>query len=1020
MVRVKGWVHVTSAGVRQLTGLPSRVGSLAHAGRWALAVLSAACALAGAREATALNPARSLTQYGHDIWQVEEGLPQNTVDAITQTRDGYLWLGTQRGLVRFNGSDFTIFEPDRTAGLRHSYVLALCEGRDGSLWVGTYGGGLSRLKDGTFTTYTTASGLPDDTVRVLVEDREGALWIGTNGGGVSRLKDGRFTTYTTADGLGGNVVRAIVQDRTGDLWVGTSGGGLSVLRQGSFTTYSTRNGLPNDFVWALHEDHEGALWIATSAGLCRYRAGSFTTYTTKDGLSENFTIAVLEDRDGNLWAGTTGGGLNRLTAGRFSSFTMREGLSNDAVTTLFEDREGSLWIGTDGGGLNRLRDGDVTTYGRAEGLSSDAVFSVFQDRDGNAWIGTNGQGLDRLRDGAVRNFTVRDGLAHDVVGALCEDAEGNLWIGTSGGGLSRFDGRSFSTFFSKDGLGSDFIRALWPGRDGSLWIGTNGAGLTRLAGGAFARYSRGEGLTNGTIRALWEDPSGTLWIGTNGGGLFRFQDGTFTAVTTAQGLSSNFVLSLCGDAEGTLWIGTHGGGLNRLKNGNIHAFGRPEGLPDDVIFAILEDSRGNLWMSSLSGIFRVSKAQLEEVANGRRKTVTPLAFGKADGMKTTECTGGSQPSGWRMRDGRLWFRTLKGVAVIDPARVNPVQDPPPVFIDQLKVDTTPVEIRSGVSLPAGSGQLEFHYNTVSLLHFKKVKFKYRLAGFDNDWVQAGNRRTAYYTKLPHGTYAFEVTTSRNDGPWNGKVAVLTFSLAPRFFETPWFIALCIAAVLLAGLGAHRLRVRQIAARNAELAAQVTDRTAELEEANALLSERSRELEEANRRLELLSTIDSLTEAANRRQFDHVLDAEWRRCARTGLPLALLMLDIDHFKPFNDGYGHVTGDVCLKKVAGVLRRLVQRAGELVARYGGEEFAVLLPGSDAPHARELAETMRLEVELLAIPHAHSKVAPVVTISAGVAAMIPIYGNTPGELVAASDRALYQAKQTGRNRVSLTSPG
>ncbi len=1011
---------MTLAGGRQLEDGQRRAQLLTRAGRFVLVVSLAACAVTAVREAAALNPARALTQYGHDAWEVEDGLPQNTVDAITQTSDGYLWLGTQRGLVRFNGSDFTIFEAGGTDGLRHSYVLALCEGRDGALWVGTYGGGLSRLKGGTFTTYTTANGLPDDTLRVLLEDRQGALWIGTNGAGLSRFRDGKFTTYTTADGLAGNVVRAILEDRNGDLWVGTLGGGVSVLRQGLFTTYSTKNGLPSDFVWALHEDREGAVWIATSTGLCRYRGGSFTTYTKRDGLSEDFTIAVLGDRDGNLWVGTTGGGLNRFAGGEFSSFTTREGLSHDAVMTLFEDREGSLWIGTDGGGLNRLRDGDVTTFGRAEGLSSDAVFSVFEDRAGTVWIGTNGQGLARLRGGETRSFTVKDGLAHDVVSALCQDAANNLWIGTSGGGLSRFDGRSFTNFTSKDGLGSDFIRALWPGRDGSLWIGTNGAGLTRLVGGTFRHYSRGEGLTNGTIRALWEDPSGTLWIGTNGGGLFRLEDGTFSAVTTAQGLSSNFVLSLWGDAEGTLWIGTHGGGLNHLKDGRVHVFDRPQGLPDDGIFAILEDSLGNLWMSSFSGIFRVSKAQLEEVAGGRRKAVTPLAFGKADGMKTTECGGGFQPSGWRTRDGRLWFRTLKGVAVIDPTHINPVQDPPPVFIDQLKVDNTPAEIRSVVGLPAGSGQLEFHYNTISLLHFNRVKFKYRLVGFDSDWVQAGSRRTAYYNKLPHGTFTFEVTTSRNNGPWNGKVAVLTFSVAPRFFETPWFIGLCVLAVLFAGLGAHRLRVRQIAARNAELAAQVTDRTAKLEEANALLSERGCELEEANRRLELLSSVDSLTEAANRRQFDHILDAEWRRCARTGLPLALLMLDIDHFKPFNDGYGHVTGDVCLKKVAGVVRRLVQRAGELVARYGGEEFAVLLPGSDAPHARDLAETIRLEVELLAITHAYSKVAPVVTISAGVAAMIPIYGNTPGELVAAADRALYHAKQTGRNRVSLTPPG
>jgi diguanylate cyclase (GGDEF)-like protein len=245
------------------------------------------------------------------------------------------------------------------------------------------------------------------------------------------------------------------------------------------------------------------------------------------------------------------------------------------------------------------------------------------------------------------------------------------------------------------------------------------------------------------------------------------------------------------------------------------------------------------------------------------------------------------------------------------------------------------------------------------------------------------------------------------------------SAAPRLYESPWFIGLCCLVALLAGFAVHRLRMRQIVAHNAELSMQLTEQARKLDEANSLLAERGRELDEANRRLETLSTVDNLTEVANRRQFDHVLDAEWRRCARTGLPLALLMVDIDHFKAFNDGYGHVGGDACLKKVAALIRRLVQRAGELVARYGGEEFAVLLPGSDAPHARELAETIRLEVELLAIPHSYSKVAPVVTISTGVAALIPIYGSTPGELIAGADRALYHAKQTGRNRVALAPP-
>ncbi len=571
-----------------------------------------------------------------------------------------------------------------------------------------------------------------------------------------------------------------------------------------------------------------------------------------------------------------------------------------------------------------------------------------------------------------------------------------------------------------DSLPQNTVNAIVQSRDGHLWLGTQ-RGVARFNGVDFAvlKGNRTMGLGHNYVLALCEGHDGSLWIGTYGGGLSRFKDGTFATHTTASGLPDDTVRAMLEDRTGALWIGTHGGGFNRLKDGAPRSFTADAGLPDDVILAILEDSRGHLWMSSLKRTFRVSKEQLDEIAAGRRSAVTPLVFGKADGMRTTECTEGSQPSSWRTQDGRLWFRTLKGVAVVDPERLNLVQDPPPVTIQELVVDNVAREIRSGMQLPSGSGHLEFHYNTVSLLNPRGVSFRFRLVGFDSTWVYAGSRRIAYYAKLPPGRYTFEVAASRNDGPWNTNVAAFPFSIEPRFYQTTWFFGVCGIAVLLVGLGGHRLRIRRTAARRTELSQLVAERTKQLEEANALLGERTRQLEEANQRLELLSSVDSLTEVANRRQFDRVLDAEWRRCARTGLPLALLMLDIDHFKPYNDGYGHVTGDACLRNVAAVLQHLVQRAGEMVARYGGEEFAVMLPGSDATHARELAENIRLEVELLAIPHAYSGVAPVVTLSAGVSAMIPIYGNMPGDLVAAADRALYHAKQAGRNRVALIPP-
>ncbi len=778
----------------------------------------------------ALDPAKALTQFAHSVWVMEDGLPQNSIRAIAQSADGYLWLATQAGIVRFDGVRFTEFSTANTPTLKNSNILALLAARDGSLWIGTYGGGLTRLKDGTFTTYTTRDGLAHDVVFALCEDGQGNLWVGTHGGGLSRWRDGRFTTLSTKDGLSHNFVRALHEDRQGDLWIGTDGGGLNRLSSGQFTVFRKPEGLPSDIILSINEDRHGNLWVGTfDGGLSRRRDGRFTTYGVKEGLPSNAVYAISKDRDGSLWVGTHGGGLSRWDDERFTSLTTEYGLADGGVRVIYEDREGSLWIGTAGSGLHRIKDGNFTTFTTAEGLSSNSVYPVYEDRAGDVWIGTEDRGLNRLSGGRISTYTTSQGLASDHVWAIEGGHDGSLWVGTNGG-LSRLKDGKFTTFTTRDGLSSNVVWAVHQGRDGSLWIGTFGGGLNRLKDGHFEVYTSADGLPDTSVRAIQEDAAGTIWIGTTNGGVARLSQGRLTTVTTKDGLSSNVVRSLYADPQGSVWIGTIGGGLNRLKNGRITVYMTRDGLFDDGILLILDDGRSNLWMSSPRGIFRVSKQDLNDFADGRITSIASIAYGKADGMKSSQGVGGSQSVGWKGRDGRLWFSTFHGVSVVDPQRLRTNTLPPPVMIEEVLVDGE--ALLENARLPAGREKFEFHYTGLSLLAPEKVRFKYKLEGLDRDWIDAGTRRVAYYTHIPPGDYRFRVLASNNDGLWNETGAVHAFHLAPYFHQTYWFYALCVGGVLMLGGSLYLVRVRQLTSRQVELELTVDERTRQLQEAKA--------------------------------------------------------------------------------------------------------------------------------------------------------------------------------------------
>ncbi|MBI2839715.1 MAG: hypothetical protein HYX75_15495 [Acidobacteria bacterium] len=760
--------------------------------------------------ASALDPQKALTQYGLNAWQIEQGLPENAVYALTQTDGGYLWVGTEDGLVRFDGMRFKSIEAGSTGRLASNYVRALHQDARGDLWIGTYGGGLSRLRGHELVTFTTSEGLASDKILAIHEDAQGALWVGTDAG-LNKITTSHVSTITTRDGLESDRVFSICEDPDGAIWAGTNGGGVSRLKDGMVRSYTTRQGLSSDLVRCLAADSDGTIWIGTEAGLNRLKDGDITILTTRDGLPGDWVSALLKDRDGALWAGTTGG-LCRLANGRIATLGAHQGLTNENVRCLYEDREGSVWIGTYGGGLNRLRDGKFKTISTREGLADDLTWAICEDAHGSIWIGTDG-GLNRLKDGKIDRYSIADGLSSDKVVSLYADGRGTMWIGTEGGGLNALVNGRFKVYSTRSGLSHDRVSCITEDRQGDVWIGTLGGGLNRLRGGTFTSYTIKDGLSNNSISFVHEDRNGDLWIGTSGG-LNRFENGRFTSSTTSRGRSSELLNSVYEDTDGNLWMGTHGNGLALCREGKLVFVTTADGLFHDAVYKVLEDGFGTFWLTCNKGVFTVRKNELLDLVDGKTTRVHCTAYGLPDGMRSIECNGGMQGCGLRSRDGRLWVPTICGVVVIDPGSITSNPLPPPVWVEELTVDESQIVLGGADSARAldlrpGVDRYELHYTALSLVVPERVAFRYMLEGFDRSWVDAGTRRTAYYTRIPPGWYTFRVKACNNDGVWNEIGASVRFRVMPLYYQTRWFYALCLASAFLLGWGLYALRIRQI-------------------------------------------------------------------------------------------------------------------------------------------------------------------------------------------------------------------
>jgi ligand-binding sensor domain-containing protein/signal transduction histidine kinase len=798
----------------------------------------------------ALGTTKPLKQYGRQSWQSDTGLPQNTVHAIAQTPDGFLWLATEGGLVRFDGQEFRTYDTSNTPELPGDFIESLAVDGRGTLWV-SCAGGVVKLQGGRFIRFTVIPGQGARVVRVVKVLRSGGVLFATEsglsmsdgsgfrpvGGGVGQA--GEALIAEAADGtvwvgsgreispfsaLTGTVgarlemsdigeLRTVVAGAPGELWVGGREG-MALFRGGVRVPMPSHDRGTKASVTAILPIAAGEAWIGTDAGLVRY-AGGRTQATTAKGNTAGRVQRIFRDNAGAVWVAFDDG-VTRALPG--DSGRMQEPIDLPGVLSIFEDSEGDMWFGTDAGGVTVLREQAFTTTTVQDGLSDDFVRAVFEDHAGHIWVGTNRGGLNEIVDGRIS--AIRAGKAgapaSNVILALAESG-GDLWVGTPDG-LSRLHGGDWQLFTSANGLPDDFVRSLYADTDGSLWIGTRN-GLSHYAHGRFTSYSRMDGLGSDLIGSILRVHDGTLWVGTLNG-VSRFDGTGFRNFTQQDGLGGDAITTLAEDDAGTVWIAAHGAGLTRLRAGVFTAVpAAKSGLPTEI-YSVLEDGASgrpkSLWMGTAKGVYRIALAQLNAIADGRNG-VEAERFGVADGMKISECSGGGRPAGWRMQDGSLWFATLRGVAAIRPGSGFEDGRVPAASIEQVAIDDqTVLDAAAGMSggeltVPAGRDRITIHYAAPSFQTPQKVAFRYMLEGFDRDWVTAGSRRTAYYTNVPAGSYRFLVAASTGKGGWSPVPGEWRFEVRPRFYRTLWFyLLLAILAGCLA-YAVYSLRVRSVEA-----------------------------------------------------------------------------------------------------------------------------------------------------------------------------------------------------------------
>jgi diguanylate cyclase (GGDEF)-like protein len=769
-----------------------------------------------ALEVPALDPSRPVDQYTRQDWSLEAGLPQSSANALVQAPDGYIYIATFGGLVRFDGVRVTVIPNDGSCSNR---LFSLEVEDEGGIWVGTERAGLCRLENGMLRAFAAPDGRALGGVSTIRQSRAGGVWVGS-AEGLLRLTAGGFRRYGVEDGLPSQVVVSVDESPDGTLWVGTHRG-LCLMKDDRCAPPSWSDALGTQRIEVVRHGRGGETWIGARSGLFRAQAGRVEPVPLGAGFLR--VRSILEDRDGNVWVGLEPGGLRRV-APREGERARDAGVVTETVASLLEDREGNLWIGFSGAGVAKLSDGRAIGIRLPDEATSAPVMPIVDAGNGVAWVGTACAGLSRVSPDGVRTLGVEHGLTNPCVWSLLPDPDGGLWIGTHGHGLFRMSpGESFE-MLGGPVTSEQVVRALARDEDGRILVGTDG-GLFRHdpARGGFEIVAGTEGAD---VHFVLPSSDGAIWAGTRTGALIVERSGV-RRLDRATGLSSSFVRAILRDGDGIVWLGTYGGGLNRIDGDRVTVFDTSNGMPDNVVSLIVEDSTGRFWMTGNRGVMRVERKQLEALASGSSDGIVVELFDSRDGMPSSETNGGGQPAGALFEDGRLWVPTVSGVAIFDTSREIRNALPPPGRIEAVLVDGEPVDLAQRIVLPPRARNLEIRYTALSFRSPDRVRFRYRLDGFDERWIDAGNRRVAYYPVIPSGALAFHVIAGNDDGVWNEAGARFEFEHEARLVESPWFYVMVALLAAVLGASAAWLRSVMVARDRRKLEEQVDERTSEL-------------------------------------------------------------------------------------------------------------------------------------------------------------------------------------------------
>src|SRR5215469_10998394 len=737
--------------------------------------------------------------YTQRLWQMQDGLPEQVVQAFAQTADRYLWIATTGGLVRFDGERFQTFNRENTPAFTENNVFCLLVSRDHTLWIGMEGGGLIRYRDGVFQRFSVREGLTNGFVRSMREDSHGRFWVGTDSG-LFRLENERLRRVDDNGQIPALAIHAIYEDNEGQIWVG--GSRLLRISGDSAKEYVLRGETSQNRVKSITETRDGSIWVGTVSGLQRMVPGesSFSPVPNVKG-----TVRVLrETSDGTLWIGTIGRGLMTYREGQFSRIAVPDPLPSNTVLNLYEDIEKNIWIGTQGG-MVRLIKTPVRTVPLPDASDSDAE-TIYRDTNGDLWVAA--VNLFRVHNGKASAYAF-PGLSDVRVRNVFRDREGALWIGTEGKGAFRRIGGHLTHYSTQEGLVNNFVRAFLQGRDGSVWIATD-EGVSRWRGQRITNYRVSDGLAYFSTRSLLEDQRGDIWIGTDQG-LSRLHGDSFQHDGATDALQNEKIWAMHEDSDGGLWFGTRTGGLYRWRSGTMTHYTTAQGLASNGIYELLEDGNNNLWISGPNGISAVSRKELDEIADHPSRPVALSLYGVSDGLETIQMCGGEKPAGVLTNQGEVWFPSSKGPVRVSIGSPMPSK-PAPVVIDQVIADGLPIPVTSSISLGPDNAKLEIHYGVVLLRSQERIRFRYMLERFDKTWSDASPTRVAYYTNVPPGRYQFRVAAFEMNNPEQVASASLELVQRPHFYRTSWFLACMVLLVAATVWGAYQFRLGQMRAR----------------------------------------------------------------------------------------------------------------------------------------------------------------------------------------------------------------